>query len=772
MARQTVAISFINWTFLAGTASYRYTSGRPVLSPLLSSDGNPGYLQRISVTNSTLQLAVSNSSSAGLAKDLSSLWETGGRIEITANNNTWLFATEGDDSSSPYELTPANSSDVSSLFSTVSSGPSLSMVLDDGSVPTVRVEGQDLFYGGFGDDFQYRLRPDGGNWGSWTDTGNENGTLRDIAVGTRVQFRNGSSGTRFPGGNGHTIDAATRELYDRAPDLTNVVATPQENSIALSWDGIQNSIRVRYRREGTSSFTNHDIASSRDGSTGYVITGLDNNVSYEVRITVNAGSGSTTTRLTGLVPVKTVLFGDTVLLSDTADDPGLQGLNGNPVASFTAQPVTNAVTLSREAVSDEVGISDAISTALEMASSISEEVGLSEEVSTGFEVSISEGIGFSDSFDTVTEGPVRITGVGSVAVGGIASLTVTESTAADVRITGVGSVAVDGSVLTLEVTVPGSIIVEFDVGDESFVPVVTGTGSVSNADAMSQSEVDVRAISTGSGEEYIACVVRLSSMEGFNHVDIDLDQDGMTDAGETSAVSLELFDETGSGRLTVTETSNFSAANVQVFNASVEEESVSVEEVKVKWKTRDYDPLPVEVEGFEASTTGQLPRPTMRLANVLGTATGLVRAHNNLLGAKVTRWRTYARYLDNGLTPDQNAHLPKDVYFVDRKSEHTSKMIEWELASILDQQGAVLPARQVLRTGCTFLYRRWDSDSRDFDYTAVSCPYVGSNYYTSNDQPTSNPAEDRCSQQLTGCLLRFSGTIPMGGFPSVGRIVR
>ena len=66
----------------------------------------------------------------------------------------------------------------------------------------------------------------------------------------------------------------------------------------------------------------------------------------------------------------------------------------------------------------------------------------------------------------------------------------------------------------------------------------------------------------------------------------------------------------------------------------------------VVWQGKTYSPWPVEASGFEWSGRGQLPTPHLKVANIAGTATALALAYDDLVGAKVTRRRTMARYLD------------------------------------------------------------------------------------------------------------------------------
>lgn len=189
----------------------------------------------------------------------------------------------------------------------------------------------------------------------------------------------------------------------------------------------------------------------------------------------------------------------------------------------------------------------------------------------------------------------------------------------------------------------------------------------------------------------------------------------------------------------------------------------------VNWRGEEYLPLPVTAEGFEMSSTGQFPRPKLTVANVLGTIKSEMLQYNNLIGATVTRWRTFAKHLDDGSDPDPDIYFPVDIFKIDRKSQETPISIEFELSTILDQQGVLLPRRQILRNTCTHVYRVWDGSA--FDYTKATCPYAGSNYFDENGNSVALPADDVCSKLLdSGCKKRFPNeALPTRAFPGVGR---
>jgi len=66
----------------------------------------------------------------------------------------------------------------------------------------------------------------------------------------------------------------------------------------------------------------------------------------------------------------------------------------------------------------------------------------------------------------------------------------------------------------------------------------------------------------------------------------------------------------------------------------------------IVWQGNTYTPFPVEATGFELNVRGTLPRPTIRFANINGFIGSLVHQYDDLVGAKITRKRTLAKYLD------------------------------------------------------------------------------------------------------------------------------
>lgn len=186
---------------------------------------------------------------------------------------------------------------------------------------------------------------------------------------------------------------------------------------------------------------------------------------------------------------------------------------------------------------------------------------------------------------------------------------------------------------------------------------------------------------------------------------------------------------------------------------------------EIVWAGNSYLRFPVEADGFDYNGQGQLPRPKIRISNIMGTITALLLSlPDGLDGAKVTRVRTLARYLDavnfpgsvNPYgTPDPTAEFPREIYYVDRKSIETRELVELELAAAFDLAGIRAPKRQCIANICQWVYR------------SAECSYTAPGYYDANDQPVASALADVCGKRLSSCEARFdlytrTGTVTVG----------
>lgn len=187
----------------------------------------------------------------------------------------------------------------------------------------------------------------------------------------------------------------------------------------------------------------------------------------------------------------------------------------------------------------------------------------------------------------------------------------------------------------------------------------------------------------------------------------------------------------------------------------------------VVWQGEEYSRYPIEASGFELSGRGTMPRPKVRVANVLGDITALCKDFNDLINAKFTRKRTFVRYLDavnfpGGVNPtaDPNQGFADEIWFVNRKIDEQKVYVDFELSSMFDVQGVLIPRRQVIANVCMWRYR------------SAECSYTGGAVADANDEPTTEISQDQCGKRQASCKLRFGNfsELPYGGMPGTGLI--
>ena len=134
----------------------------------------------------------------------------------------------------------------------------------------------------------------------------------------------------------------------------------------------------------------------------------------------------------------------------------------------------------------------------------------------------------------------------------------------------------------------------------------------------------------------------------------------------------------------------------------------------VIWRGYSYQPLPIKAEGFESKSDGRLPRPKLTIANPDGLLSKILHSNNDFANSKVTRKRTYVRFLDAENFPNRvnpfgenisDASLEDDLYFINRKTEENKNAVQFELVSALELEDSFVPARVVMSGYCSWSYR-------------------------------------------------------------------
>lgn len=119
-----------------------------------------------------------------------------------------------------------------------------------------------------------------------------------------------------------------------------------------------------------------------------------------------------------------------------------------------------------------------------------------------------------------------------------------------------------------------------------------------------------------------------------------------------------------------------------------------------------YNPLPIQATGYDYNQTGTSAKPLLSVGNLTKVLLSAVVSQGDLVGAKVSRIRTFAKFLSDGATPNNTAFIGPDVMYIEQKTFHDRSMIQFQLTSVMDRMGMKLPRRQVLKDpnhlGCNF----------------------------------------------------------------------
>ena len=103
-----------------------------------------------------------------------------------------------------------------------------------------------------------------------------------------------------------------------------------------------------------------------------------------------------------------------------------------------------------------------------------------------------------------------------------------------------------------------------------------------------------------------------------------------------------------------------------------------------------YQSHPIQSEGYDKSSDGNLPEPTITIGDADGFYGRLVRALDNLSGCRVIRRRIRADELDNPAM-----EYPQDIYYVNQINIRSGLSVTLTLRSPLDVGRRKFPARKL-----------------------------------------------------------------------------
>ena len=183
--------------------------------------------------------------------------------------------------------------------------------------------------------------------------------------------------------------------------------------------------------------------------------------------------------------------------------------------------------------------------------------------------------------------------------------------------------------------------------------------------------------------------------------------------------------------------------------------------LNIIWQGQTFEPMALEVSGLEMRSDGKASAPTLSMANNIGGIQGAVSAYclqfGDFAGAKLKVITTLAKYLDaeNFSTGNPTANPSEkreQIWFIEQKTSENAQQVTFELSNPVDFEGLKIPTRQISN------YCNWE-------YRSEECGYIGSSMFTEKDEPTDNPALDRCNYRTSGCRCR-ENELHFGGFPA------
>ena len=179
------------------------------------------------------------------------------------------------------------------------------------------------------------------------------------------------------------------------------------------------------------------------------------------------------------------------------------------------------------------------------------------------------------------------------------------------------------------------------------------------------------------------------------------------------------------------------------------------------WQGETFEPMALEVSGLEMRSDGKASAPTLSMANNIGGIQGAISAYclqfGDFAGAKLKVITTLAKYLDaenfsTGNATANPSEKREQIWFIEQKTSENSQQVTFELSNPVDFEGLKIPTRQISN------YCNWE-------YRSEECGYIGSAMFTEKDEPTDNPALDRCNYRTSGCRCR-ENELHFGGFPA------
>jgi len=193
----------------------------------------------------------------------------------------------------------------------------------------------------------------------------------------------------------------------------------------------------------------------------------------------------------------------------------------------------------------------------------------------------------------------------------------------------------------------------------------------------------------------------------------------------------------------------------------------------IVYKGNFYTPAPIEYGGFEFSADGKQSRPSIRLANINGVITNVIKNKNDLVNSRLKRLKIFVKNLDDanfsdgrnpffGYRSKRNAvngygqSFFEENYIINRKVTENKYIIEFELSSPLDFENQFLPNRKISDNLCSWSYRGCGCNYGKLPWTNQSGEKQSITYTNSSNETITKTADQIFGTNIPNIGIPFA----------------
>jgi lambda family phage minor tail protein L len=203
------------------------------------------------------------------------------------------------------------------------------------------------------------------------------------------------------------------------------------------------------------------------------------------------------------------------------------------------------------------------------------------------------------------------------------------------------------------------------------------------------------------------------------------------------------------------------------------------------WQGNTYVAAPIIAEGFETNLKGPPTTPTLSITvsdqgipQLTLLKQRIRQLGNDIVGAKVIRIRTFARFLDasnffNGIpptnfNPDPTQELPRDIWYINRLANEDKNSIQYELSPLFILDDITLPGRIISENVCTWQYR---GEGCLYEYSGRKSYVHGNGTLPQYAPPVATYLDEQMTNIVTGTAFVDVGAYNIGQTYSIGQTV-